>query len=198
MKERTNHPMKQFPFIGACGLDCGLCPRFNSNAASRCPGCCGEGFLERHPSCAFITCCVKQKGLEACGECREYKSCPRVLRNIEAAKACDSFLSYQTLPGNLEFIEKNGTRALAERLRDKMGLLRRLLEDYDDGHNKGFYCLCVQLLPLDKLKSSLTLAREQLSSSVAPENQAKAMRTRLEKLAEEEGIKLALRKNKPL
>ena len=45
MKTKTNnHPLKKYPIIGACGLDCGLCPSFHSGGDKPCPGCCGEGF----------------------------------------------------------------------------------------------------------------------------------------------------------
>jgi len=37
----------------------------------RCPGCCGPEFFNKHPSCSFITCCVKRNDLEVCAECDE-------------------------------------------------------------------------------------------------------------------------------
>jgi len=49
------HPIKQHPTLGSCGLDCGLCPRYYTAGSSRCPGCCGPGFFDAHPSCSFIT-----------------------------------------------------------------------------------------------------------------------------------------------
>ncbi|HNR04634.1 MAG TPA: DUF3795 domain-containing protein, partial [Bacillota bacterium] len=47
---------KKIHTLGCCGLDCGLCPRFFTEGASRCPGCCGVDFENKHPSCSFITC----------------------------------------------------------------------------------------------------------------------------------------------
>ncbi|MBP7049418.1 MAG: DUF3795 domain-containing protein [Phycisphaerae bacterium] len=63
---------KKYPTIGVCGLDCGLCPRYYTAGPSRCLGCAGPDFPNRHPSCSFITCCVKKKGLEVCGECPDF------------------------------------------------------------------------------------------------------------------------------
>ncbi|TET26129.1 MAG: DUF3795 domain-containing protein, partial [Dehalococcoidia bacterium] len=52
------YPLKKYPIVGACGLNCGLCPRYYTQGTSRCPGCCGPDFWQKHPGCAFITCCV--------------------------------------------------------------------------------------------------------------------------------------------
>jgi hypothetical protein len=92
----NNYPVKKFPDIGVCGLDCGLCPRYHSDSKSKCTGCCGEGFWEIHPPCSFITCAVKQKGLEACAQCKESQDCAKFARLHEAAEAHDSFISYKT------------------------------------------------------------------------------------------------------
>ena len=68
----SERPVKAHPTLGCCGLDCGLCPRYYTVGASRCPGCCGPGFFEKHPSCGYITCCVKRKNLEVCSQCDEF------------------------------------------------------------------------------------------------------------------------------
>lgn len=64
-------PVKRYPTLAACSLGCGLCPRYYTVGKSRCPGCCGPGFGKKHPTCSFITCSVKKRGLETCGECAE-------------------------------------------------------------------------------------------------------------------------------
>jgi len=188
--------MKQHPIVGACGLDCGLCPRFHSGGEKPCPGCCGEGFWELHPSCPHITCCVKQRGLEVCGECNELEFCPRVLRNLEAAKHSDSFVSYQTLPGNLEFIHKYNLKALVKQMREKMDFLRLLIADYNDGRAKGFYCLCVQLLPLEDLKQALGQAQKETTPNMTLKEEAKLVRGKLEGLAKSKQIVVKLRTGK--
>jgi hypothetical protein len=62
----SERPIKAYPTLGCCGLDCGLCSRYYTVGTSRCPGCCGPEFFDKMPSCAYITCCVKKKGLEVC------------------------------------------------------------------------------------------------------------------------------------
>jgi hypothetical protein len=71
-QDGRKHPVKKYPTIAVCGLDCGLCPRYYTEGPSRCPGCAGPGFFDKHPSCSFITCCVKKKGLEVCAECADF------------------------------------------------------------------------------------------------------------------------------
>jgi hypothetical protein len=187
------YPVKKFAIIGACGLDCGLCPRYHSGGEKPCPGCCGHDFFERNPGCAHITCCVKQRGLEVCGECNELEFCPRVMRNLEAAKHGDSMLSYQTLPGNLEAIRQHGLKAFVKQQEDKVAFLRLLLTGYNDGRSKGFYCLCVQLLPLERLKSALADCQPDILPEMTIKDKAKMVREVFSLLAGELGIKLKLR-----
>jgi hypothetical protein len=191
-----SQPVKQHPIIGACGLDCGLCQRYHSGGTKPCPGCCGQGFWDNTPSCGIITCCVKQRGLEVCGQCNELEYCPRVMRNLEAAKRRDTVLSYQTMPSNLELIHKRGLKVMVKRQQDKVDFLRLLIKDYNDGRSKGFYCLAVQLLPLDGLKASLAEAQAQITPDMMPKDRTKMVRTAFGKLAEEVGVELKLRSGK--
>jgi hypothetical protein len=191
-----NHPLKKYPTIGACGLDCGLCPAFHRDGASRCPGCCGKGFWDKHPGCGFITCCVKQKGLDTCGQCNEFEFCPRVMKLLEDAKHADSLVSYQTVSANFAFVRKNGIEKWAKRQEDKIAFLKTLLENYNDGRSKTFYCLSVQLLPLDKLKAALAQAQKLIAPEMALKDKAKLVREAFNGLAAKSGVELKLRKTK--
>jgi len=86
------YPVKKYPEVGACGLNCNLCPRYHMESASKCPGCCGPGFWQKHPSCSLITCTVKQKGLETCVLCHEFDSGARIARvlfqPVSAPRSC--------------------------------------------------------------------------------------------------------------
>lgn len=31
----SKYPLKKYPVVGACGLDCGLCPRYHTNGRSK-------------------------------------------------------------------------------------------------------------------------------------------------------------------
>jgi hypothetical protein len=56
--------IKKYHTLGCCGIDCGLCPRYYTEGASRCPGCFGENYKKKHPPCSFATCCVKNNNLK--------------------------------------------------------------------------------------------------------------------------------------
>jgi len=197
MKVQTsNHPVKKYPIIGACGLDCGLCPSFHRDGVSRCPGCCGEGFWGAHPGCGFITCCVKQRGLDTCGQCNEFEFCPRVMKLLEQAKHGDSILSYLPVAANFEFVCAHGIEAWAKREQDKIDFLKALLASYNDGRSKTFYCLSVQLLPLDKLKPALAQAQKTITPEMTPKDKARVVRDSFNGLAAKTGVELKLRVKK--
>ena len=194
MRVQPIHPIKKYPTIGACGLDCGLCPSFHRESKSRCPGCCGEGFWDMARGCGLITCCVKIKGLETCGQCNEFEFCPRVMKLLEQAKHRDSMLSYLPIAANFEFVRKNGIKKWTERENEKIAFLKALLADFNDGRSKTFYCLSVQLLPLDKLKPALSQAHKKITPEMLPKDKALFVRDSFNGLATKSGVKLKLRK----
>ena len=103
------HPTKLYPVIGCCGIDCGLCPRYYTIGASKCPGCCGLDFFDKHPSCSFITCCVKKNNLEVCAQCDDFP-CPR----FDGWDAGDSFVTHLKSVSNLNYIKEHGKIAVLQ------------------------------------------------------------------------------------
>ena len=191
-----NIPLKQYPIVGACGLECGLCPRYHTEGTSRCPGCCGEDFGQKHPSCGFITCCVRQRGLEVCAQCADWETCERVKRNLKAAETVDSFISYRRLATNLALIRENGLEAFVNLETEKLKLLRHLIENYDDGRSKGYYCLSCQFLPLEKLNEVVTETEKTGIKGLDLKEKARALKTAISALADKLEIDLKLRKDK--
>jgi hypothetical protein len=190
----ADYSLKRYPIVGACGLDCGLCPRYYTDGPSRCPGCGGPDFFNKHPSCGFITCCVKEKGLESCGQCRDLKNCPKVLKSLEAAKECDSFISYKPLAGNLTFIRDKGIEEFVRLEKEKVRFLKELLERYNDGRSKSFLCLSCQLLPLHNLKDAIRFIKDCIPEGTDVKEKARVVRAAISELAETLGISLKLRK----
>ena len=86
-------------------IDCGLCPRFYTEGDSRCPGCGGPNFSEKHPSCSILNCCYKMKELEVCSLCNEF-SCEKYADIVKIEQ--DSFVTHKKMFPNLEFIKNNG------------------------------------------------------------------------------------------
>lgn len=55
----------------------------------------------------------------------------------------------------MEKLEKIGTAAYQAEQKEKINILEFLLEEYDDGRKKTFYCLAVNLLDLSDLRMIL-------------------------------------------
>ncbi|OGO06739.1 MAG: hypothetical protein A2Z76_04425 [Chloroflexi bacterium RBG_13_56_8b] len=188
------YPLKKYPIVGACGLNCGLCPRYYTEGTSRCPGCCGPDFWQRHPSCGFITCCVKQRKLESCAQCVDWVRCDRVAKVLDGAKSHDSFLSYRPLADNFAFIQKNGIEEFVRWEMEKQEFLRHLINDYDEGRSKSFYCTSCQLVPLDRLREALEDAEAKMTAGTDIKEKAKLVRAAISNVANSLYIDLKLRK----
>ena len=187
------YPFKKYPIVGACGLNCGLCPRYHTEGKSRCPGCCGPDFWQKHPACGFITCCVRQRKLETCAECVDWTGCEKVARLLDSAKYQDSFLSYKPLAANFAFIQKYGIEEFARLEIEKQQFLRYLIENYDEGHSKSFYCTSCQLIPLDKLREALADVGTKITEDTESKERAKLVRAAISRIADSLQIDLRLR-----
>lgn len=137
---------RAYPQFSLCGLNCGLCPRYQSEGTSRCPGCGGKEFHLYHPSCAVITCSKKHGDIEYCFLCQEYP-CHRYLSPSEK----DSFITYQNVKHDLQKAMEHGIGQYQTELNEKISFLEFLLDNYNDGRKKNFYCIAVNLLALSDL-----------------------------------------------
>jgi hypothetical protein len=189
------HPVKTFPTIGCCGIDCGLCPRYHTTGDSRCPGCAGPDFFEKHPSCGHITCCAKKRKLEVCSQCNEFP-CSK----FESWAEGDSFVTHQKTLSNLKSIKGEGLEEFMEQQRKRIGLLTTMLEKFDDGRSKSFYCLATALLPVTALEESLHRAQQQIKQDKAKSGDVKTkagiLRGFLDDFAAKTGVELKLRHKK--
>jgi hypothetical protein len=156
-------PIKNYPTTGCCGLDCGLCPRYYTIGTSRCPGCCGPDFFNKHPSCSCITCCVKKKSREVCAQCNEFP-CSKFESWLQNGGEYDSFLTHKKTKSNLDFIRKYGLERFIEQQRKRIVLLEKMLKNFDDGRSKSFYCIAATLLPITDLKTSLEKTEQKLEA----------------------------------
>lgn len=176
------------PLFSACGLNCGLCPRYHTEGTSRCPGCAGEGFSLKHPSCGVLSCCLRRE-IEYCFLCDEY-ACAK----YEVADMLDSFISHKNQLHDLAKAKDIGLGAYETELNKKVELLKNLLDHYDDGRRKSFYCTAVNLLSLDDIET----VRERLDSGTKADDPLKiraAAAVRLfDEIASSKNISLKLRK----
>jgi hypothetical protein len=150
IKPMKTNLTKKYSAIGCCGIDCGLCPRYHTDGKSKCPGCGGIDFFKKHPSCSIITCCAKNKQLETCADCLDFP-CGK-MKNWDSA---DSFVTHKNSLVNLHSIIKNGLPAFIRQQNMRIELLERIIENYDDGRSKSFFCLALALLPLNDIKTAI-------------------------------------------
>ena len=113
---------------------------------------------------------------------------------MEGSKQGDSFISYLLLAANFAFIQKNGIEELARQETAKMELLDYLLQHFDEGRSKTFYCTSCQLLPLDSLKAALDEAEMEISENADIKEKSRLIRVAISRLADSLGIDLKLRK----
>jgi hypothetical protein len=181
----SNGAMKKYPTIAPCGLECGFCPKYYTAGPSRCPGCAGPDFASKHPSCSFITCCVKKRNLEVCSECpdfpcKKFKSADEYL----TAKDSPSYPPYRMVMSNLLLIKKNGVAKFVEQQKVRMKFLKIMIDKYDDGRSKSYYCRTAALLGPDMLKSSIDKANLEIKAGkIKPgdaKSRAKILRTILD------------------
>ena len=195
MVNKMNEHVKIYPTIGVCGLDCGLCPRYYTVGASRCPGCCGPEFFSKHPSCSFITCCVKKKNLEVCAECSDFP-CSKFKSDEEyqQVKESSSYPSYKKVMLNLNFIKEHGIEKFVGQQKKRIKLLETMIVNFDDGRSRSFYCKSAALLDLTTLESSLDKAIQKIKTdNIKPNDtkpKAKILKGILSGIALKEGVEL--------
>ena len=171
---KMNGYVKTYPTIGVCGLDCGLCPRYYTVGTSRCPGCGGPDFFDKHPSCSFITCCVKKKKLEVCGECSDYP-CSRFKSDGEyqLLKESSSYPSYKKVISNLNNIKENGIERFMDQQKERIRIVETMMKNFDDGRSRSFFCKAAGLLDLTSLRNAMNRATQQIKTEKVKENDVK-------------------------
>lgn len=182
------YKQREYPLFSACGLNCGLCPRYQMEGASKCPCCSGEGFLIKHPTCGILS-CNQRKGLEYCYQCDEYPC-----KKYAGADQSDSFITHIKQFGDMEKANALGMDAYRNELNEKIFILETLLANHDDGRRKGLFCLAVNLLELQDVRYVM----EQIASQTQPEQSVKDKATTaaqlFQRMAEKRNLTLKLRK----
>jgi hypothetical protein len=181
----------QYAEVGVCGLSCRLCPMHNTAAESRCAGCKSSGRMA--VGCPFITCAVKKKGIEFCWQCTESGSCQKWKMHREAGKQYDSFKCYQKLEADILFIREHGVEEFEQQQKTREALLKEMLQTFNDGRSKSYYCIAATVLEVDELQEVLEKAKEQ-SKDMPLKEKSKIIHSLLENISSEKGYLLRLRK----
>jgi hypothetical protein len=179
-----------------CGLYCGLCPRFQSKAPSRCLSC---HLGEQHSYCSVYRCCVTKRGLFTCADCDEYP-CERLLRVLGVEEGLDSFISHKPALPNLDRIREVGLEIYLEEQRERLVLVEQLLADYNEGRSMSFYCAACALMPPVVVRQAIDEMEQLLTSKQVNDldlkAKARAMRSLVRELASKSGIDLKFRKKR--
>ena len=157
---------RQYPLFSLCGLNCGLCPM---NLNGYCPGCGGG---KGNQPCAIARCSLDRGGIEFCCDCIEYP-CAR----YQAMTEYDSFISHRHMAHDLARLQQIGLDAYRAELEEKIKILHTLLDGYNDGRRKTFYCTAVALLDLDAIRDVMDgLAQQENDEMAAKQKAACAVR----------------------
>jgi len=183
--------MPIYPEIGICGLSCRLCPMYNTSAESRCSGCKSPARMA--VGCPFITCAVKKKGIEFCWECKECNTCEKWKNHRDTGKRHDSFKCYQTLEEDISFIEEHGIHEFEKIQQQREQFLREMLQDFNEGRSKTYYCIAATVLKPEELEEALTKAKKE-SEGMTMKDKSKILHSILDAIALKKKYSLKLRK----
>ena len=172
--------MKDFkrnnPYFSLCGLNCKLCPM---HLSGHCGGC---GFGNQ--SCPIARCSLEHGSPEYCFQCPEYP-CEKYA-NIDRF---DSFITHRNQKADLEKMQRIGEEGYNAEQTEKRQILDRLIAEYNDGRKKTLFCLAVNLLRLEDLRTVF----EESNLEIPVKDRARQMEKRLK---ERSFVELKLRKKK--
>lgn len=180
----------KYPEIGVCGLSCRICPAYVMKTKSKCPGCKTEWRLGG--PCSILHCAVK-RNVEFCGDCGESKTCEKWKRHREMGKKYDSFKCYQKLEGDIAFIQKFDLAGFRKSQKVREKLLWKMLDEFNEGRSKSYYCIAATVLEVDELEEALEEARSG-SKDLNIKEKAKLLHSILDRIAAEKKYYLKLRK----
>ncbi len=168
-----------------------MCPRFYTDGKSRCPGCGGADFSTTRPSCGALSCC-KRNGLEFCWQCGDFP-CPK----YDGADKSDSFITHKNQFRDMGRARRESLDVYIAVLEEKMEILKLLLERYNDGRMKSFYCLAVNLMEIGDIRAVMTKIKEESQPKDSVAERAALASRLFRSAAHKLGIELALRKKSP-
>lgn len=173
-----------YTLFSLCGLNCGLCPMHLGNY---CPGCGGG---DGNQPCSIARCSLKHGGIEYCYLCDEYPC-----EKYDGIDVFDSFITHRNQLKDFEKVRRIGSEAYRSELADKIEILKYFLENYNDGRRKSLFCIAVNLLELQDIKSvaEQMAATAELNKLTLKEKAALA-ESQFQAMAEMRNIELKLKK----
>ena len=167
-----------------CGLNCALC---TMRLDGYCPGCGGGA---GNQSCAIAKCSLQHGKVEYCFLCSEYPG-----GKYKGIEEYDSFITHQRQLKDMKKAQEMGIETYCEEQRQKKRILQTLLSDYNDGRRKTFYCVSINLLPLQDIENVMKQIAENVSlNNLTTKEKAENIVSRFQDLAVQHGLILKLRK----
>lgn len=172
------------PLLSLCGLNCRLCPMHLDNY---CPGCGGGA---GNQPCAIARCSQKNSGIEYCYLCNEYPC-----EKYNGIDEFDSFITHRNQFRDFKKVKRIGLDAYQAEIKEKLEILKYLLANYNDGRQKSFFCLTVNLLELQDIQTVMQhIATETKSDNLTLKEKAKISANLFQALATNRNIVLKLNK----
>jgi len=169
-----------------CGLNCGLCPMHLNRY---CPGCGGGN---GNQSCKIAKCSLDHGGVEYCFQCEEYPC-----EKYEHIDDFDSFVTHRNQIADMEKAKMVGIAVYNAEQSEKVEILNYILDHFNDGRKKTFFCVAVNLLDLSVIKQILNQISEMEGFEDWMEKEQSALVVKMFRAAaDEKKIELKLRKKK--
>ena len=105
----------------------------------------------------------------------------------------DTFKCYQKLEGNIDFMEKNGVAEFEKQQKIREKLLKEMLQEFNEGRSKRYYCIAATVLEIGELKAALSEARKE-SKGLGLKEKSRILHSILDALAARKNYFLKLRK----
>ncbi len=107
----------------------------------------------------------------------------------------DSFITYRNVLSDFNKAMEQGLEQYKKELNEKVEILEYLLNHYNDGRRKNFYCIAVNLLTLSDLKDIMNEIDETINKQdFSLKEKIKKIVSLFEDKAKEQNIDLKLRK----
>jgi hypothetical protein len=143
--------------------------------------------------CPFITCALKKKGIEFCGDCEEEKTCEKWAKHRNAANKADSFTCYQKLEEDIACIQMNGVDEFEETQKKREHVLKEMLQGWNEGRSKSYYCIAATVMEMGELEEAVTQAQKN-SDGLEMKEKSKVLHKILDTIAKQRNYYLKLRK----
>ena len=110
-------------------------------------------------------------------------------------KKHDSFKCYQKLEADIAFIQKHGLAEFRKARKVREKLLWGMLNKFNEGRSKSYYCLVATVLDVNEIKKDLKEAKSK-SKGLNIKEKAKLLHSIFDKIAQKKNYNLKLRKEK--